>query len=201
MPGYNDSDTATTAPRLSGHEQTLKILVAGHFGAGKTTFVHGLSQIPPVSTEETMTSAGEGVDQTTLPGKTTTTVAMDFGRLHLTSDLVLYLFGAPGQPRFFPVLQDLSVGALGALILVDTRRLADTYPILQLVEDLGLPYTVAVNVFAEAPAVPERRLRDVMDLTDDTPLVMCDARDRTSSRDALIALVRYLLTLTPEPVR
>jgi signal recognition particle receptor subunit beta len=185
-------------PTLRGDERTAKILVAGHFGAGKTTLVQCLSQIAPVSTEEVMTSAGAGIDSTDLPHKSTTTVAMDFGRLSLTDDLVLYLFGAPGQPRFYPVLEDLAVGALGALVLVDTRHLADTYPILQLVEDLGLPYTVAVNRFDGAPVVPEQRLREVMDLTAETPLVTCDARDRASSRDALIVLVRYLLTLMPE---
>ncbi|MEU6346281.1 ATP/GTP-binding protein [Streptomyces sp. NPDC046977] len=186
---------------LTGDEQTVKVLVAGHLGAGKTTFVDVLSQIPPVRTEEVMTAAAQDIDHTDLPGKTSTTVAMDFGRLHLSPDLVLYLFGAPGQRRFFPILQDLAVGALGALILVDTRRLAETFHILTLVESLGLPYVVAVNQFPEAPEIKRERLREVMDLHDDTPLVLCDARDHTSARNALIDLVRYLLTLTPEPVR
>ncbi|MEV8605608.1 ATP/GTP-binding protein [Streptomyces griseoviridis] len=179
----------------------MKIMVAGHFGAGKSTLVHGLSQIPPVSTEEVMTSAGVGIDHTPLPTKSTTTVAMDFGRLHLSNDLVLYLFGAPGQARFFPVLEDLAVGALGALVLTDTRRLADTYPILQLIEDLNLSYAVAVNRFDGAPVIDDQRLRQVMDLADDTPLVACDARERSSSRDALIALVSHLLTPLPEAAR
>ncbi|MEU6214381.1 MULTISPECIES: ATP/GTP-binding protein [unclassified Streptomyces] len=179
----------------------MKVLLCGHLGAGKSTFVGTLSQIAPVSTEEVMTSAGTAIDHVALPGKATTTVAMDFGRLSLSDDLVLYLFGAPGQQRFFPILQDLAAGALGALILADTRRLAETYPILQLVEDLRLPYTVAINTFDGAPAPAEERLREVMDLTPETPLVRCDARDHTSSRDALIALVRHLLTLTPEPAR
>ncbi|MEV1007354.1 ATP/GTP-binding protein [Streptomyces sp. NPDC049881] len=198
MPAFGTSDPS---PTLRGDERTAKILIAGHFGAGKTTLVNVLSQIEPVSTEEVMTSAAAGVDRTSLPDKTTTTVAMDFGRLHLSDQLVLYLFGAPGQPRFFPVLEDLSVGALGALVLVDTRRLAETYPILQLVEDLRLPYTVAINAFDGAPVIPDERLREVMDLDERTPLVWCDARDRTSSRDALISLVSHLLTLTPEAVR
>ncbi|GHJ36871.1 ATP/GTP-binding protein [Streptomyces sp. TS71-3] len=196
MPAFAASDAP---PILRGDERTAKILVAGHFGAGKTTLVHCLSQIAPVSTEEVMTTAGAGIDTTDLPNKATTTVAMDFGRLSLTDDLVLYLFGAPGQPRFYPVLQDLAVGALGALVLADTRRLAETYPILQLVEDLGLPYTVAINLFDGAPVVPEQRLREVMDLAPETPLVTCDARDKASSRDALIVLISHLLTLTPEP--
>ncbi len=197
MPAFGKSDPSI----LRGEERTAKILVAGHFGAGKTTFVHGLSQIEPVSTEEVMTSAAAGIDRTSLPEKATTTVAMDFGRLHLSDDLVLYLFGAPGQPRFFPFLEDIAVGALGALVLADTRRLNETYPILQIVEDLRLPYTVAINHFDGAPVIPDRRLREVMDLEDSTPLVTCDARDRVSSRDALIALLHHLLTLTPEGAR
>ncbi|MFJ8630996.1 GTP-binding protein [Streptomyces sp. NPDC093568] len=198
LPAFANSEAS---PKLRGDERTAKILVAGHFAAGKTTLVHGLSQIAPVSTEEVMTSAGADVDYTDLPDKSKTTVAMDFGRLHLSHDLVLYLFGAPGQPRFFPVLEDLSIGALGALVLVDTRRLAETYPILQLVENLGLRYAVAINAFAGAPVIPDQRLREVMALDDGTPLVWCDARDRDSSRDALIALIHHLLTHTPEAAR
>ncbi|GLX22517.1 GTP-binding protein [Streptomyces lavendulae] len=197
MPGFTDSEP----PILRGDERTAKILVAGHFAAGKTTLVHGLSQIPPVSTEEVMTSVGADLDHTDLPAKTTTTVAMDFGRLHLADDLVLYLFGAPGQPRFFNILTDLARGALGALVLTDTRRLDETYPILERVEQLHLPYTVAVNAFDGAPTYPESRLREVMALDDTTPLVTCDARDRNSTRNALIVLVRHLVTLNSEPSR
>ena len=193
MLGSNAYETRA-APVLRGDERTAKILIAGHFGAGKTTFVRTMSQITPLSSEEVMTSAGAGTDHTDLPGKTTTTVAMDFGRLSLTDDLVLYLFGAPGQPRFFPVLEDLSRGALGALVLTDTRHLTDTYPILELIEDLNLRYAVAVNAFDEAPVHAEQRLREVMDLEPSTPLVTCDARDRRSSNDALITLTRHLLT-------
>ncbi|MFD4610035.1 ATP/GTP-binding protein [Streptomyces sp. NPDC058440] len=195
MPGFNGSNP----PILRGDERTAKVLIAGHFGAGKTTFVHGLSQIAPVSTEEVMTSASEGIDHSDLPQKTTTTVAMDFGRLHLADDLVLYLFGAPGQPRFFNILKDLAYGALGALILTDTRRLHETYPILELVEQLHMPYAVAVNAFDGAPVHSEPRLRQVMDLAETTPLVTCDARKPTSSRNALIVLIRHLLT--PESAR
>ncbi|WP_019070758.1 GTP-binding protein [Streptomyces hokutonensis] len=180
---------------------TTKILVAGHLSAGKTTLIGSVSQIRPVTTEETMTSAGADVDRTDLPGKTKTTVAMDFGRLHLNDNLVLYLFGAPGQPRFFPILQDLAHGALGVLLLADTRRLDDTYPILELIEDLGLPYAVAINRFDGAPEPTADRLREVMRLEATTPVVTCDARDRSSCRDALIALITHLLTLTPEPSR
>ncbi|MDX2531554.1 GTP-binding protein [Streptomyces scabiei] len=198
MKGWNGSDSA---PVLRGHEVTRKILVAGHFAAGKTTLIGSVSQITPVTTEEIMTSAGVDIDRTELPGKSTTTVAMDFGRLHLNEDLVLYLFGAPGQPRFFPILQDLARGALGVLVLADTRRLGDTYPILELIEDLALPYAVAINRFDGAPEPTEDRLREAMRLDATTPVVTCDARDRSSCRDALIALVRHLITLTPEPSR
>jgi hypothetical protein len=197
LPDFNGSEP----PILRGDERTAKILIAGHFGAGKTTLVQGLSQIAPISTEEVMTSAGAGIDHTNQPGKATTTVAMDFGRLHLSNDLVLYLFGAPGQPRFFDILTDLAYGALGALVLTDTRRLADTYPILELIEQLPLPYTVAINAFDGAPIHSETRLREVMDLSDPTPLVTCDARDPRSSRIALIALIDHLLTLEPESAR
>ncbi|MFE9601469.1 ATP/GTP-binding protein [Streptomyces hokutonensis] len=180
---------------------TRKILVAGALGAGKTTLIGRVSQIEPVTTEETMTSVGADVDRTELPDKTTTTVAMDFGRLHLNDNLVLYLFGAPGQPRFFPILKDLARGALGVLLMVDTRRLGDTYPILELIEDLALPYAVVVNRFDGAPEPTADRLREVMRLDASTPVVACDARVRSSCRDALVALVKHLLTLTPEPTR
>ncbi|MFJ3640220.1 GTP-binding protein [Streptomyces sp. NPDC090108] len=194
MPGFNASEP----PALRGTERTVKILIAGHVGAGKTTLVHGLSQIRPVSTEEVMTAAGTATDHTDLPDKSTTTVAMDFGRLHLAEDLVLYLFGAPGQERFFPIVSDLAEGALGALVLVDTRRLRETYPILELIEKLGLPYAVAVNAFDGAPVHSPERLREVMDLDGPTPLVICDARDPDSSRGALAVLIRHLLDLMPE---
>ena len=196
MPDYRGFEP----PELRGDERTVKILVAGHLGAGKTTLVHALSQITAISTEEVMTQASAGID-TTQPGKTTTTVAMDFGRLHLADDLVLYLFGAPGQERFWPILKDLARGALGALILTDTRRLEETFPILDIVENLGLEYAVAVNDFDEAPKRPSDRLREAMDLPGHTPLVTCDARDPTTSRDALITLIRHLYHLTPEPAR
>ncbi|WP_454338798.1 GTP-binding protein [Streptomyces pseudovenezuelae] len=179
----------------------MKILIAGHMGAGKTTMVHSITEIAPLSTEERMTSAGSHVDRADLPDKTTTTVAMDFGRVHLSHDFVLYLFGAPGQARFFDILEDLAFGALGALVLCDPRHLADTYPILDLIEELGLTYVIAINQFDDAPRYTEARLREVMELGAGTPLVFCDARSRLSTRDALIALVQHLLTTLPEPAR
>nr|WP_243869557.1 ATP/GTP-binding protein [Streptomyces liangshanensis] len=187
---------------LRGDETAVKILVAGHFGVGKTTYVKTLSAIRPLLTEELMTTASEGTDDLSgVPGKTTTTVAMDFGRLNLSEDLVLYLFGAPGQERFWSVVADLSRGALGALVLADTRKLGDSYPVLGLMEDLGLPYAVAVNLFDGAPTYELPQLRDAMDLAPETPLVICDARDHASAKNALVELVTHLLTLTPEPAR
>jgi signal recognition particle receptor subunit beta len=173
---------------------SVKVLVVGHFAVGKTTLVGTLSEIRPLRTEETMTQAAEQVDDLTgAPDKTTTTVAMDFGRLTLSDDLVLYLFGAPGQQRFTPLWQDLSRGALGALVLADTRRLEQSFEVMAMLEEHDLRYAVAINHFDGAPTYSEDELREAMDLLPETPLVTCDARDVTSSTQALIALVQYLV--------
>ncbi|OIV38740.1 ATP-binding protein [Mangrovactinospora gilvigrisea] len=186
---------------LGGDETAIKVVIAGPFGVGKTTYVGTLSDIAPLRTEEVMTTASVASDDLRgLPNKTETTVAMDFGRLSLAGGLVLYLFGAPGQPRFKSVLQDLARGALGALVLADTRRLEASYPVMSEMERLDLPYAVAVNRFPDAPDYPEAALREAMDLPAQTPLVVCDARERGSSRDALVRLVEHLLTLDPEPI-
>ncbi|MEU7485622.1 ATP/GTP-binding protein [Streptomyces sp. NPDC042319] len=184
---------------LSGTDQTLvKLLVAGPFGVGKTTFIRALSETPPLHTEEVMTQTGAFVDNLAgVRDKTTTTVAIDFGRITLTDDLVLYLFGTPGQKRFRPLWQDIARGAVGALVLADTRRLADSFEVMDIIEEAGLRYAVAVNAFPDAPAHPVETLRDHLDLHDDTPLVVCDARDRDQSLDALIALVGHVLDHTP----
>ncbi|MGW8972522.1 GTP-binding protein [Streptomyces platensis] len=185
---------------LSGENQTLvKLLVAGPFGVGKTTLIRALSETPPLHTEEVMTQTGAGVDD--LAGvreKTTTTVAIDFGRLTLPGDLALYLFGTPGQKRFRPLWQDIARGALGALVLADTRRLADSFEVMDIVEEAGLRYAVAVNTFPDAPEYSAEKLREALDLHPETPLVLCDARDREQSVDALIALVGHVLAHTPE---
>ncbi|MEN8649089.1 ATP/GTP-binding protein [Streptomyces sp. 21So2-11] len=191
-----DSAPSVNPKYLENADQTLvKILVAGPFGVGKTTMIDALSETVPLHTEETMTQAGIGVDDLAgVQNKSTTTVAIDFGRRTLPGDLVLYLFGTPGQQRFKPLWEDITRGALGALVLVDTRRLGDSFEVFDMIEEQGLRYAVVVNTFPDTPTYAPEVLRDRLDLADQTPLVTCDARDATSSIDALIALVSHLIT-------
>ena len=172
---------------------TLKILVAGGFGVGKTTLVGAVSEIRPLRTEEMLSEAGRPVDDLHgVENKSTTTVAMDFGRLTISDHVVLYLFGTPGQQRFIQIWEDMARGALGALVLVDPERLADSFAVIDLIEQYGLSYAIAVNRFDHTPERTEAALREALDLLPDTPVVVMDARDENSSAQALITLVRYL---------
>jgi signal recognition particle receptor subunit beta len=175
-----------------------KILVVGPLGVGKTTLIGTVSEIRPLSTEAVMTQAGARVDTGGERSKKTTTVALDFGRMTIDGDLVLYLFGTPGQQRFLPAWRDLAKGALGALALIDTRDLSASFDALGNLEDLDLPFAVAVNVFPGSPLHREEELRTALDLLPSTPLVSCDARDARSSVRALIALVGHLIHAATE---
>ncbi|MET9506327.1 ATP/GTP-binding protein [Streptomyces sp. NPDC006259] len=181
----------------------VKILVAGPFGVGKTTLIDSVSEIRPLHTEEHLSEASAQVDDLAgVRDKTTTTVAIDFGRISLSGGVVLYLFGTPGQERFRSLWDDIAYGALGALVLVDSRRLDASFDVLGLVEESGLPYAVAFNAFPDAPRHHgEDRLRRALDLEPSTPLVTCDARDANSSIDALLALVDHLITRDPAEAR
>ncbi|MCX5314398.1 ATP/GTP-binding protein [Streptomyces sp. NPDC002917] len=173
---------------------TLKILVAGGFGVGKTTLVGAVSEIRPLRTEERLTEAGRPVDDTAgVEAKTTTTVAMDFGRITLREDLVLYLFGTPGQDRFWFLWDELAQGALGAVVLADTRRLEDCFAAVDYFERREIPFTVAVNCFEGADRFPTRTVQAALDLDPEVPVLMCDARDRSSVRDVLVTVVEHAL--------
>lgn len=169
-----------------------KIAVSGGFGAGKTTFIGAISEVVPLTTESVMTVAAAGTDPAT-SGKTATTVAMDFGRITLDDRLVLYLFGTPGQQRFWFMWQEITSGAIGAIILVDTRRLADAFPAMDFFTDHGVPYVVAVNTFPGAAPVDDAELRQALAVDASVPVFACDARDRAQVRHALIRVVEYAI--------
>jgi signal recognition particle receptor subunit beta len=172
----------------------LKIVVAGGFGVGKTTLVRALSEIPPLLTEETLTNASIGIDDlAVVPDKRTTTVAMDFGRISVDESLILYLFGTPGQDRFWFMWDELARGAVGAVVLVDLRRIDDCFAAVDYFENRGLPFVVAINDFPLTDGFRPDAVRDALALPADTPVVHMDARDQTTCLDTLVRLVEHAL--------
>ena len=180
---------------------SVKVVVAGGFGTGKTTLVGSVSEIPPLTTEEVLTEASVGVDDLAgIESKTSTTVALDFGRITINADVVLYLFGTPGQDRFWFMWDELAQGAVGAIVLVDTRRLDTSFAAIDFFERRGIPFVAAVNMFYGECPYDEDEIRAALKLKASVPLLWCDARDRSSGKAALVRLVEHALAQLPAPV-
>ncbi|KOV84467.1 ATP-binding protein [Nocardia sp. NRRL S-836] len=183
------SDDQLTVPT------SVKIVIAGGFGTGKTTMVSSVSEIPPLKTEELLTEAGVHVDDLAgIEGKDTTTVALDFGRITINASVVLYLFGTPGQNRFWFMWDELAHGAIGAVVLVDTRRLDSSFPSIDFFEHRGIPFVVAVNCFDGGQLYTVDEVRHALDLDDAIPVVLCDARNRESSKTVLVGLIQHSMS-------
>ena len=192
---FVDSEVSGGA-RATQDALSVKIVVAGGFGVGKTTLVGAVSEIEPLRTEALMTEASTPVDDLSmLPDKTTTTVAMDFGRITLAEDLVLYLFGTPGQNRFWFMWDDITRGAIGAVVLVDTRRLADCFGAVDYVEQRGIPFVVAINAFDGVLQHAVDEVRDALQVSSEVPFVVTDARERDSVKNVLVRLVEHAMAV------
>ena len=196
--GAGGVSDAADAQMLAAH----KILIAGGFGAGKTTLVSAISEVRPLLTEERLSSAGSGLDDLRgVAGKTTTTVAMDFGRITISERLVLYLFGVPGQERFWFMWDELAYGALGAVVLADVRRLRDCFPSVNYFETRSLPFVVAINCFDDARRYDPEEVRVALDLDPDVPALLCDARQLSSVKNVLTTLVESISAEDQNPRR